>query len=65
MQHFRTKHIDIGHHFIREHVSNGVCEIKFIESRKQLAAFFTKPLAKDKFNYLTNELGILDHSNIS
>jgi len=46
-------------------VSNGICEIKFIESKKQLADFFTKPLAKDKFNYLRIELGILDYSNVA
>jgi len=27
--------------------------------------FFTKPLVKDKFNYLRTELGILDHLNIA
>jgi len=32
MHHSRTKHIEIRHHFIIEQVSNGVCEIKFIES---------------------------------
>jgi len=46
-------------------VSNGICEIKFIESEKQLADFFTKPLAKDRFNYLRTELGILDYSNVA
>jgi len=46
VHHFRTKHIEIRHHFIREQVSNSICEIKFIESEKQLADFFTKPLAK-------------------
>jgi len=30
-----------------------------------LADFFTKPLAKDRFNYLKIELGILDYSNTS
>jgi len=46
-------------------VSNGNYEIKFIESKKQLADFFTKPLSKDRFNYLRTELGILDISNIA
>ena len=46
-------------------MSNGICEIKFIESEKQLADFFTKPLTKDRFNYLRTKLGILDYSNIT
>jgi len=31
IQHSRTKHIEIRHHFIRDHVSMGDCEVKFIE----------------------------------
>ena len=65
VHHSRTKHIEIRHHFIREQMSNGICEIEFIESEKQLADFFTKPLTKDRFNYLRTELGILDISNIA
>jgi len=61
----RTKHIEIRHYFVRDQVSNGICEIKFIESEKQLVDFFTKPLAKDRFNYLRTELGILDLLNIA
>jgi len=34
VHHSRTKHIEIKHHFIREKVSNGICEIKFIEYEK-------------------------------
>jgi len=40
IQHSRTKHIEICHHFIRDHVSNGVCEVKFIETKLQLADIF-------------------------
>jgi len=59
------KHIEIWHPFIRDHVSNGDCEVQFIEIDKQFADFFTKPLAKDRFNILRTELGILDVSNVS
>ena len=65
IQHSRTKHIEIRHHFIRDHVCNGDCEVKFIESEKQLADIVTKPLPKDKFFLLRNELGIVDSQNLS
>jgi len=65
IQHSRTKHIEIRHHFIRDHVNNGDCEMKFIETRLQLADIFTKPLPKDKFFFLRNELGILDSQTLS
>ena len=64
LQHSRTKHIEIQHHFIRDHMSNGDCEVQFIETDKQLVDFFTKPLAGDRFNLLRTELGILDVSNV-
>jgi len=30
VQHSKTKHIEIRHHFIRDHVSNGDCVIQFV-----------------------------------
>jgi len=60
IMHVRTKHIEIRHHFLREHISNGTCEIKFIGTDLQLADLFTEPLAKDRFNFLLNELGIIN-----
>jgi len=63
IKHSRTKHIEIRHHFIRDHVNNGDCEVKFVETNKQLADIFTKPLPKDRF--FLNELAILDSHNIS
>ena len=65
IQHSRTKHIEIRHHFIKDHVSNGDCVVKFEETKLQLANIFTKPLQKERFFFLTNELGILDLNNLS
>jgi len=65
IHHSRTKYIEIRHHFMRDHVSNGDCEIQLIENEKQLADIFTKSLAKDMFFFLRNELGILDSQILS
>ena len=65
IQHSRTKHIEIRHHFIRDQVNNGNCEVKFVETKLQLADIFTKPLQKERFFFLRNELGILDLNNLS
>ena len=65
IQHSRTKHIDIRHHFLRDHVEKGDCVFEFIESSKQLADIFTKPLPKESFFYIRSELGILDASCIA
>ena len=64
VMHSRTKHIDIRHHFLRDHVSKGDCCIEFIDSKHQLADIFTKPLSRDRLFYIRNELGILDTSSI-
>jgi len=32
IQHSTTKHIEIRHHFIRDHVINGDCIIRFVNS---------------------------------
>jgi len=60
IMHSRTKHIEIRHHFLREHISNGTCEIKFIGIDLQLADLFTKPLTRDRFKFLLNELSIIN-----
>jgi len=65
IQHSRTKHIEIRHHFICDHIANGDCEIKFVSTKRQLVDIFTKPLSKDRFYSLRNELGILDMHALS
>ena len=64
IQHFKTNHIEIRHHFIRDHVQKRDCEIQFVKTENQLADLFTKPLAGDRFNKLRTELGILDIKNM-
>jgi len=65
IQHSRTKHIEIRHHFIRDHIANGDCEIKFVSTERQPVDIFTKLLSNDRFYSLRNELGILDMHALS
>ena len=64
IQHSKTKHSEIMHHFIRDHIQKGDIEIKFVKTENQLADLFSKPLARDRFNKLRTELGILDMKNV-
>jgi len=59
VQHSRTKHIEIRHHFIRDHVNNDDCVIQFAASETHLADLYTKPFNKERFNFHINELGII------
>jgi hypothetical protein len=42
--HGRAKHIKVRHHFLRDHVENGDIKMKYIDTERQLADIFTKPL---------------------
>lgn len=44
VQHSRTKHIDIHHHFIRELVEDKIVKLEHITTEKQLPDIFTKAL---------------------
>ena len=61
--HSRTKHIEIRHHFNRDHITKGDIEFKFIETSHQLADIFTKPLGTDSFHSVVRELGMIRASD--
>nr|GEV85025.1 copia protein [Tanacetum cinerariifolium] len=58
VQHSRAKHIDVCYHFIKEQVENGIVELYFVRTEYQLADIFTKPLPRERFNFLIKKLGI-------
>ena len=58
VQHSRTKHIDIRHHFIQELVEEGTIIIDHVQTEHQKADLFTKPLDALRFDYLRKSLGV-------
>ena len=64
VQHSRTKHIEVCHHFIRDHVANGDIKLKHVRTDKKLADIFTKRLNEKVFCRLRGELNIIDASNL-
>nr|GEU58156.1 ribonuclease H-like domain-containing protein [Tanacetum cinerariifolium] len=58
VQHSRAKHIDVRYHFIKEQVENGIIELYFVRTEYQRADIFTKPLPKERFNFLIEKLWI-------
>ncbi|KAL2318887.1 hypothetical protein Fmac_032763 [Flemingia macrophylla] len=65
IMHSRTKHIEIRHHFIRDHVEKGDCEVEFVNSKINLQTSSQRPLPKERFFYLRNRLGILSENFLS
>ncbi|GJY37489.1 retrovirus-related pol polyprotein from transposon TNT 1-94 [Tanacetum coccineum] len=56
VQHSRGNHIDVRYHFIKEQVENGIVELYFVRTKYQLADIFTKPLPRERFNFLIKKL---------
>jgi hypothetical protein len=56
VQHKRTKHIDICHHFLRDHVSKDDIVMEGVRTDDQLMDIFTKPLDETHFCKLRSEL---------
>ncbi|GJX10921.1 hypothetical protein Tco_0200780 [Tanacetum coccineum] len=57
VQHSRSKHIDIRHHFIREQVENGVVELYFVETNYQLEISSQKLYQESVSNFTHHDLG--------
>ena len=58
IQHSKTKHIEIRHHFLRDEVNKNTIALHFVEIEKQIADVFTKFLCNDRFSFLRRELGL-------
>ena len=60
VQHSCTKDIEVRHHFIRDHVEKRHFKLDFVHANLQLANIFIKPLSEDCFNFIRQELGMLN-----
>nr|GEV84978.1 retrotransposon protein, putative, unclassified [Tanacetum cinerariifolium] len=58
VQHSRAKHTDFCYHFIKDQVENRIVELYFVRTEYQLADIFTKPLPRERFNFLIDKLGM-------
>jgi Reverse transcriptase (RNA-dependent DNA polymerase) len=56
--HARSKHIDIRHHFIRDSIASNEASVHHCTSDENIADIFTKPLPRNKHEYLVTKLGI-------
>ena len=64
IQHSRTKHIEIRYHFIRDHVQKGDIELEFVSINLQWADIFTKPLFKERYCTIRQEIGMVRYVDI-
>ena len=59
VQHSRTKHIEIRHHFLRNHAQKGDITLDFVRTEDQLVNIFTKPPNENQFVNIRRQLGII------
>ena len=55
----RTKHIDVRHHFIRHHITDGSFSTVWIPTSDMTADIFTKPLSSVLFLHHRDSLGLV------
>ncbi|GKE57946.1 hypothetical protein Tco_1497131 [Tanacetum coccineum] len=61
VQHSRTKHIKIRHHFLRDNVQKGHISIEKVSSIDNITDILMKPLKHESFNCLRLGLGMMEH----
>ena len=59
VMHTITKHIPIKYHFLREQVSQKVVKLEYVDTKEQVADIFTKPLPKESFEHLKQNMGVI------
>jgi hypothetical protein len=53
----RTKSMDVKYHFLRQAVQEGKINLKYVDTKKQLADIFTKQLPVTQFVKLRTPIG--------
>jgi hypothetical protein len=64
-EHSTIKHIDIRHHFLRDHDIKGDIFMSPVGTNDQLANIFTKLLDEKRFCELRSEQNIIDSWNMA
>ena len=54
-----SKHIEIKYHYIRDMVQRGAVNLQYVAMDEQITDVLTKPLARLKFEYFREKLGVL------
>ena len=57
--HEKSNHIKIKYHYIRDMVQRGAVKLQYVVTEEQIADVLMKPLARVKFEYFKEKLGVL------
>ena len=57
--HDKLKHIEINYPYIKDMVQRGVVKLEYVTTEEHIADVLMKPLARVKFEYFREKLGVL------
>jgi hypothetical protein len=61
----KSKHIEIKYHYIRDMVQRNAVHMQYLPTHEQIADIFTKPLARTKFEYFRERLGLVENASLA
>jgi hypothetical protein len=61
ISHDSTKHVEIKYHYIRDMVQRKEVRVEYLPTDEQIVDVLTKPLAKSKFEYFRDKLGMTEN----
>ena len=57
--HDKSKHVEIKYHYIQDMVQRGEVNLLYVAMNEQIIDVLTKPLARVKFEYFKERLGVI------
>jgi hypothetical protein len=63
--HDKSKHIEIKYHYIRDMVQRKAIHVQYLSIDEPVANVFTKPLARTKFKYFRERLGLVENASLA
>ena len=64
VMHSKTKHIPIKYHFLREQVVEQNIILDYINTKEQIDDIFTKPLPREAFEHLHQNMGVISLASL-
>lgn len=61
VQHDRTKHVEVGRHFIKEKVDEGTICMTYVSTKEKTADILTKRLSRQDFDDLVCKLDMINN----
>jgi hypothetical protein len=63
--HDKSKHIEIKYHYMRNMVQRKAIHVQYLSTHEQVANVFTKLLARIKFKYFRERLGVVENVSLA